>query len=289
MTDLSDLSRSIAALAERFSPGVVGVTGARAWSSGFVWREGHVVTADEALDAEGDVAVVLPDGTRRAAAVVGRDPSTDVALLRVEGALPPPVPLDPAVPRLGELALALGRGPDGAVAGFGVVRHAGPAWRSLRGGTIDARLQLDLRLPRAAEGGLALGADGRAFGMTVFGPRRSSLVIPSATIERVADHLARHGRVARGYLGLSLQPVRLGQGGGAAAVVTDVDPQGPALAAGVLQGDLLVRLGGEPLRGPWAVRSRLGPDSVGQAVELGLLRGGQPLTVTLTIAEQPAP
>ncbi|TNC66844.1 S1C family serine protease [Rubellimicrobium roseum] len=289
MSDLSELSRSLSALAARYAPGVVGVLGARSWSSGFVWREGHVVTADEALDAEGEVAVILPDGTRAPATVAGRDPSTDVALLRVEGTLPPPVPLSPQVPALGELALAVGRGGEGPLAALGLVGAVGPAWRSLRGGTIDARLGLDLRLPRAAEGGLAITAEGQPFGMAVFGPRRSTLVIPATTIERVVSHLAQHGRIGRGYLGLGLQPVRLEGSEERGVIVVSVDADGPGRRADVRQGDVIARWDGEPLRGMRSVMARLGPDSVGRTVELGLLRGGQPLSATLTIGERPAP
>ena len=288
MTDLSDLSRSISALTARFAPGAVGVLGTRSWSSGFVWREGHVVTADEALDAEGEVAVILPDDVRLPATVVGRDSSTDVALLRVEGALPRPVPLASRIPALGELALALGRGAEGPVAALGIVGSVGPAWRSLRGGTIDARLGLDLRLPRVAEGGLAVNADGDAFGMTVFGPRRSTLVIPSATIERVAAHLVQHGRIGRGYLGLGLQPVRVDGSEDRGVIVVSVDADGPGRRAGVVQGDIIARWGGEPVRGMRSLMVRLGPDSVGQVVQLDLLRAGQPVGVMLTIEERPA-
>ena len=287
-TLLPDLSRALAAAAAQGAASVVGIEGPRTRASGFVWREGLVVTADEALEAEEGLSVRLPDGSQAPATLAGRDPSTDVALLRVEGALPAPVALDPATPRaLGEVALAVGRGEHGSMASMGIVGTVGPAWRSLRGGRIDARLGLDLRLRGAMEGGLVLDADGRAWGMAVSGPRRSALAIPAATVERVAAHLLSHGRVARGYLGLGLQPVRLGDGA-AGAVVTSLDEDGPARAAGVLQGDILLRFGGEPV-GAMGFRQRLGPESVGQEVELGLLRGGEPRTVTLRVAERPAP
>ena len=86
---------------------------------------------------------------------------------------------------------------------------SGPGWRSMGGGEIDARIELDPSLRREAEGGVALDADGKAFGMTAFGPRRRVFAIPAATVARVASHLETHGRIARGYLGLGLQPVRL--------------------------------------------------------------------------------
>ena len=288
MADLSELSRSIAALAARVAPSVVGVLGARSWSSGFVWRDGLVVTADEALDPDGAITLILPDGARLPATVAGRDPSTDVALLRAEGPLPPLVPLNEQVPALGELALAVGHGGEGPVAALGIVGSVGPAWRSLRGGRIDSRIGLDLRLPRAAEGGLAITAEGHPIGMAVLGPRRSTLVIPATTIERVAQRLAQHGRIGRGYLGLGLQPVRLEGSDEQGIIVVSVDADGPGRRAGVLQGDVIARWNGEVLRGMRSVMARLGPDSVGQTVELGLLRGGQPLNLAFTIGEHPA-
>jgi S1-C subfamily serine protease len=174
-----------------------------------------------------------------------------------------------------------------ALVALGVLTEAGPAWRSLRGGAIDARLGLGLRLTGAMEGGLAVDAEGHAFGMAVRGPRGSALAIPAATVERVAAHLLAHGRVARGYLGLSLHPVRL-EDGGRGAVVVGLDADGPGRRAGLRQGDVLVAMDGAPL--PWgrALAARLGPESVGTAVTLDLLRGGEPLTLPLAVAERPA-
>jgi S1-C subfamily serine protease len=167
----------------------------------------------------------------------------------------------------------------------GVVAVAGPAWRSMRGGDIDARIALDLRLRHVAEGGLALDAAGQAFGMAVRGPRQT-LVIPHATIERVATKLASDGRIARGYLGLALQPVRVE--GGVGAMVMAVEARGPGEAADVRQGDVIVAWNGQPLQGVRALSRALGPDSVGTIAELSILRAGSATTARLTIAERPA-
>ena len=156
----------------------------------------------------------------------------------------------------------------------------------MRGGVIDARIELDAALARASEGGLALDAAGQAFGMAVFGPRRRTLVIPMTTIDRVADILATKGRIARGYLGLGLQPVKLDDGG-AGAMAISVDAKGPAAAAGVRQGDIIVAWNGEPIRGVHQLARALGPDSVGESVRLALRRAGEPVEATLTIGERP--
>ncbi len=285
--NLQQLSDALADVVAEAAKSVVAVHSTRSRSSGFVWRPGLIVTADEALADEGEIAVMSPDGEAVAATLVGRDPTTDIALLRAEGFTAPVASLVSAPPRAGALALAVGVGRNGPIAALGAVSSAGPAWRSLRGGELDARVELDLSLRRAGEGGLALDASGRAFGMAVFGPRRTALVIPAATIERVAGKLQTDGRIARGYLGLGLQAAKLDGDGGIGAMVMSVDATGPGSAAGVRQGDLVVKWNGERIRDVRTLLRALGPDSVGQTAKLSLLRGGEPIEIALTIAERP--
>ena len=156
----------------------------------------------------------------------------------------------------------------------------------MRGGEIDARVELSARLRRNAEGGLAVNAAGQAFGMTVFGPRRRVLVIPSVTIGRVAAKLETHGRIPRGYLGLGLQPVTV-EGGGSGIMVMSVDPKGPGAAASIHQGDVLVSWDGKPVSKLQPLLRSLGPDSVGKLVAIELRRGGQLQQAKLEIGERP--
>ncbi len=284
LQQLSDALTDVVALAAK---SVVAVHTTRSRSSGFIWRPGLMVTADEALAEEGDISLVSPSGETAAATLVGRDPTTDIALLRADGVSAPVVPLQSASTRAGALALAVGAGSGAPIAAFGAVSFVGAAWRSLRGGEIDARVELDLSLRRAGEGGLALDVTGRAFGMVVFGQRRTALVIPAATIERVAGKLQTHGRIARGYIGLGLQAAKLDGDGGFGAMVMSVDPTGPGSAAGVRQGDVIVKWNGERIRDVRTLLRALGPESVGLVVKLSLLRGGGPIEVTLTIGERP--
>ena len=287
LTSLTTLSAALAGLVTSAAPSMVSVHSHRALSSGFVWKAGLIVTPDEALADEGEVAVTPFGGARVAATIVGRDATTDVALLRADTARLAPVALDGAPPPAGALALAVG-GRDGeAVAALGVVAASGPAWRSRRGGEIDARLELDLALRRAAEGGLAFDASGRAFGMTVFGPRRRVLVIPGATIKRVAAQLEVHGKVPRGYLGLGLRPVRIDGDGKLGAMVVSVDANGPGAKSGIHQGDIIQSWDGQPIAGINVLLRALGPASVGKTVALSLRRGGQVLAVDLAIGERP--
>jgi S1-C subfamily serine protease len=246
-----------------------------------------IVTADEALDDEGDLAIALPGGEMTAAKLIGRDPTTDVALLRVDRTDPAPVTLESASLAAGALVCAVGSQQGAAIAAFGAVSFVGGAWRSFRGGEIDARIELDISLRRAGEGGLALDTASRAFGMVVFGPRRRVLVVPATTIERVAATLEAHGKVARGYLGLGLQPTQLDGDEGIGVVVMSVDPNGPGAAAGVRQGDIIVKWNDQPIHGLRALLRALGPESVGSTVTLALRRGGEPTEARLSVRERP--
>jgi S1-C subfamily serine protease len=287
LTLLTNLSASLSGLVATVAPSIVSVHSHRALSSGFVWKSGLVVTADEALADEGDVAVLLAGGKRVSATIAGRDPTTDVALLRTETADLAPIALDGAQPSAGALAVAVGSREGETVAALGMVAVSGPAWRSMRGGEIDARVELGLSLRSHAEGGVALDAAGHAFGMVVFGPRRRVLVIPSATIARVAAQLEAHGKVARGYLGLGLQPVRLDREGGVGMMVMSVDAKGPGAKAGFRQGDIIQAWDGQPIASFNVLLRKLGPASVGKAVTLSLRRGGEAITVNLVIGERP--
>ena len=286
MTDsspLSSLSSALADVVARTAPSVVSVHSHRARATGFVWKPGLIVTADEALADEGQVEIGLADGGRAAATIVGRDHTTDIALLRAEIATPS-VKLAAIVPPLGALAIVVATNRETPSAALGMVSASGAGWRSLRGGEIDARIELDVRLRESQQGGLALDASGQAFGMAVLGPRRV-LVIPTATIERVAAQLESRGRIARGYLGLGLQPVRLDDGIG--AMVMNVDNAGPSAAAGIRQGDVIVAVNDQRLSGVRALSRSLGPASVGTVVDVAARRGGEPVSFKVTIGERP--
>ena len=283
---LPSFSSALSDLVSRAASGVVSVHSDRSRASGFVWRPGLIITANEALAEEGEIAVVLPGAESVPATLAGRDPTTDVALLRISRGDLRQATLTPDHVTAGALAIVVGSQDGSPVAALGIVSVAGGGWRSLRGGEIDARIELDVSLRRSSEGGLALDATGRAFGMAVVGPRRRVLIIPSATIDRVAAKLETHGRIARGYLGLGLQPVRLDDGG-VGAMVMSVDAKGPGAAAGVRQGDVIVAWDGRSIRSVQTLLRALGPDSVGSSVRLSLKRAGDPAEVSLTIRDRP--
>jgi S1-C subfamily serine protease len=283
-SQLQDLSAAFERLVGSAAPSIVAIKSAHSRSSGFFWRPGLIVTAEEALPEEGDFTVTVPSGESLAARLFGRDHTTDI--VRVGRSDLPPIPLETKPVPVGALALAVGAEDGAPTAAMGVVSRSNGPWWSLRGGEINARIEVDLRMRQSAEGGLAIDATGRAIGMTVFGPRRRVLVIPSATIERVAARLEKHGHIPRGYLGLGFQLVAI-EGGERGVMVMNLEPQGPGAKAGVHQGDIIVTWNGEPIRHVRSLLRAPGPDSVGQTVTLGLRRGGETKNVPLTIGERP--
>jgi S1-C subfamily serine protease len=282
---LEIFSTVLADLAARVSPGIVGVHARGARASGFVWKPGLIVTADEALPDEGDISITFADGASAPAKLVGRDVTTDIALLRVESDAGAPASLVTSAPAAGSLAIVVGSAHASPEVALGVVSLSAGEWRGMRGGEISARIELGLSLRKTSEGGLAVDANGRPFGMAVFGPRRRVLVIPTATIERVASTLETHGRIPRGYLGLGLQRVKV-EGGDVGVMAMSVDPKGPAAAAGVRQGDVIVALNGAPVGGVRGLMRSLGASSIGTAVKLSLKRGGEPVDVGVIIGER---
>ena len=166
---------------------------------------------------------------------------------------------------------------------------------ALRGGTIDSLTRLDLALSPAAEGGAIVDVQGRIVGMAVLGPRRRALAIPTSTIDRVVDQLLAKGYVFRGYLGAGLQPVRLGRpsigaqpaGSGRGILVASIDPDGPGARDGLLVGDIITTWNAKPVDRVRQVMRFLGSDSIGNTVDLGLLRGGAPTTLKVVIGERP--
>ena len=287
-TALQDLSKNLADLVSRAAPSIVSFATGRASRSGFIWRDGLIVTVEESLPEEEVFSIVLSGGDTAEAKVVGRDPATDIAILKADRGGLHPLSLEAASPMVGALVVAVGSADGAPTAAFGIASRVEGPWRSLRGGEIDARILFDLRLPQSAEGGPVFDAEGKVIGMTVFAPRRRAMAIPLATIERIAPKLASDGRIPRGYLGVGLYPVAVEGSDHWGAMVMSMDASGPAAAAGVHQGDVIVAWDGEPVRHVRSLLRSLGPDSVGKSVKLGLRRGGEAVDAQLTITERPA-
>ena len=262
--------------------------------TGMAWQSGIVVTSEQALPRKDDFELVAPGGSILKATIAGRDPSTNVAILKpAEQLVAPSIAAGEA--RTGAVALAIGAdGAGGASARLGLVNLAGPEWHSSRGGLIDRRIVLDVRLARREEGGPVFDAAGACLGMSTFGPRGQVIVIPTATIERVVPQLAKNGRVARGWLGVALQAVavpdalRESADQSSGLMVMSVVDNGPAAQAGILAGDIILSVDGTSAHRFRRLARHFGADSIGRKAELRLIRSGAVMTVQTTIAERQA-
>jgi S1-C subfamily serine protease len=287
------LSELLAATAEKAGVSVVQVSARRGvGSSGVVWSEdGVVVAADHNIQRDEDITVGLPDGGTVAAKVVGRDPSTDIAVLRAEASgLAAPEWSDVSAVKVGHLALGLLRPGRSVRATFGIVSAVGEEWRTPAGGKLDRYVQTDLGILKGFSGSLIVDVHGRALGLGTAGLLRGhAMVIPPETLKRVVGSLLEHGRVPRGQLGVGLVPLRLpaaleestGQPTGLMVVL--VQPGSAAESAGVLLGDILITLDGHPVSDLSQLHSLLSQERVGTATELRVVRAGELRTIAVTI------
>ncbi len=295
MTDvLQNLSNDLAATVEIASRSLVRVEGRRRMAaSGIVWSaDGLILTANHVVERDENVGVALPNGAVVNASLVGRDPTTDVALLKVQAN-----ELTPATwatnPLVGHLVLAVGRPDSNVQATLGVVSAVGEAWRTGAGGDIDLYLQTDVVMYPGFSGGALVTAGGQMLGMNTSGLSNGvSLTLPSVTLQRVVQTLQQHGRVRRGFLGVSAQPVRLPANVAAQVnqetglLLAAVEPGSPADQAGLYLGDTLIAVDGQTVRHMDDLMSVLTGDRVGKAVTAKIVRGGQVHEVSVTVGER---
>jgi S1-C subfamily serine protease len=283
------------ALADRLADAAtftVAIRTGRRDRTGVLWRDDVVVTSEQVLPDGTDFTVVR-NGSEIPARLAGRDPGTNVAVLRLGQGLGSARPETGAPPRAGSLALIVGADSAGAPTGrLGMVHATGPEWHSMAGGRIDTLVRLDARLG-ADEGGPVLTLGGKLIGMSTSGPRRRALVIPAATIERVLDPLLANGRVGRGWFGVGLQHVLVPQslreaaGRDSGMMVVALVPGAPAEQAGVLPGDIILEVDGRRTGRARGLATALAPERIGQPTTLKLLRAGEVHLVTVTIGARP--
>jgi S1-C subfamily serine protease len=286
--ELAALSNELAVAVERAGHAVVAVHARpRFSSSGVFWRPGIVVTAEHTIRREEEITVTLPDGKNVPASLAGSDPGTDLAVLKVEAGQIP-VKRATAEPVPGNLALTIGRSEDSGVnATMGIVSAVSGPWRTWRGGRLDRYIRLDLTLYPGSSGGLVVNVAGEALGIaTSVLSRIAGLAIPASTIDRVADEILARGRVARGYLGVGLQPVELPDRH-KGLIVLSLEPEGPAAKAGVLIGDILTSLGGSAVADTDDIQAVLESHAIGQSVAAVVSRGGVSQSIAITVGERP--
>ena len=288
---LAALSEGLAGAVEKVGASVVRVNGRRRRpSSGIVYAPDAVLTASHALEREEDVTVSADDGRTLPARLVGRDPSTDLAVLRVEGLDVVAVPAE-GEPRIGELALAVGRSGEGPRASLGVVSGVGGPLRTWRGGRLERYIATDATPYPGLSGGALVSARGGVLGVLTTGPMRgAALAVPAGLAWRVAGALEERGSVKRGYLGILSQPVRLPDGLGltqrGGLLVVGVEAGSPAGRGGVIVGDIVATLDGQPVEDTEDLLALLTGERVGRSVPVQVVRGGEPRTLEVTVGER---
>ena len=293
---LEQFSDALAETVAAAAKSVLRVEGrARLAASGIAFSgDGMVLTAHHVVEQDEGLFVGIEKGEKLAAKLVGRDPATDLALLKAEGGSFPAVAwTNPPTPRVGHLVLALGRPGASIRATLGIVSAVGESWRTPVGGFIDRYLQSDVVMYPGFSGGPLVSADGRVIGLNTSAVLPgASLTIPAATIERVARELLAHGKVRRGYLGITTQTVRLpgkiaerlSQPTG--LLIVSVESKSPAEGAGLLLGDTLLGIGDHPLRHVDDLVAELGGDRIDQEVAISVLRGGETRTIRVTVGQR---
>jgi S1-C subfamily serine protease len=257
-----------------------------------------IVTSEHALRRDEEIQLTLPIGHVVPATLVGRDPSTDIAVLKCSEA-------DTAVPLFGDvsalkpgtLTLVVGRTrASGPVAALGVVSLLASDRRTWTGASLTPYIRLDIGLQPTAIGGAVIDASGNLVGLaTPRFARFGAIAVPASTINKISDTLLKQGRIPRGYLGVGLQPVRLPNGlremlqrnEKTAAIVLEVHPDGPAGKAGIVIGDILVSLGGQSITRLEDVQSLLAGDAIGKMLPLKFIRGGAVQDGNIVVAERP--
>ncbi len=265
-------------------------------ASGVAYASDLILTADHVVEQEDAITILLADGTEVHAKLAGRDPTSDLALLRLDRPAAPAAEPAAEEARVGQMALALGRpSPQGIEASLGVVSALGGPVRTRRGGLLERYLRTDTIPYPGFSGGPLIDASGRVLGINTSGiAPGTALTIPTGLAWQVAASLAQHGRLRRGYLGVRSQPVELsaqaqaalGREQGVGLLLVGVEKDSPAASGGLMVGDILVGLNGQPIPDPDVLVSRLTGSLVGGPAAIEIVRGGQRMQLTVVVGER---
>ncbi len=296
-TVLPDLSDALADAVSSAADGLVRVEGRdRLPATGIIWdAEGLIVTSHHVLERDENIKVGFQDGESLAAELVGRDPSTDLALLRTsKRGSDVPTWAEPESLRVGHLALALGRPGASVRATLGIISVLGKAWRTPAGGPVDRYLQTDTVMYPGFSGGPLVDAQGRFVGLNSSALVRGvSITVPVPTLKRVVQDLEKHGSVRRAYLGVGAQPTRLPDalakelGLETGLLLVSVEPGSAAENGGLFLGDTLVTLGESPVRHMDDLFNGLDGERIGKPLAVRIIRGGQLVDVTVSPVSHP--
>jgi S1-C subfamily serine protease len=292
---MHELSENIATLVRGVGPHIVRIDGRRRLAAtGVIYsQDGLIVTAHHVVERDDALTVGLDDGTTHDAELIGRDPNSDIALLRVkQTGLTPAQWTEPSALAVGHLVLALGRPGKSVQATLGVISALGGAWRTPAGAEVEHYLQTDVAMYPGFSGGPLLTADGSFAGINSSSLVRGiSVALPKPTIVRVVNTLLAHGQMPRGFLGVGIQPVRLAHPLGEQSsqetglMVMSVEQAGPADAAGIIQGDILISANATTLRHVDDLQAFLSSTAAGSEVTIRLARSGELQTRPVTIGQ----
>jgi serine protease Do len=298
-TDLVNLSNELAGAVERAAARVVAVHARpRINSSGIVWRENLILTSSEGIRFEEGIKVLFPDGRRAEARLRGSDAGTDLALLETDTGGIQPAELDSDdYLKTGQLVLAVGRTAcTGPIASFGIISGVSGEWKSWRSGKLNPFVRLDVSVYPTSSGGAAVDSSGSFIGLVSTGLSRTSvLAVTRKTVDRVAQKLLDHGYVGRGFLGIALQPVPLPRDlkeklkleQDTAIMLLGTEANGPAAAAGLTMGDILLQAGSSVISDAETLAELLGTASIGENLSFRVLRAGDIQDVKVRIGERP--
>jgi len=293
----NSLSKSIAEAIEAVQESIVTIDGGgRSTSSGVVWRPGVVVTVRNGLRRSEGIKVA-PGSEPFNASVAGTDAGTDLAVLRVESnSLKPAETSGFESARVGEVVLSVGRSVLGDIsASSGIIARLGSPWRTWRGGQIDCLIRPDVRLYVGQAGSALVNEEHRILGINSLALARNAVItVPTQTIDRVVDAILERGHVPRPFLGVAMQAVpvpetlraQFAEGVDQVLLVLHVEPNAPAASGGVLVGDLILSLNGDPVHDVRDALHRIASLSVGDSVSLVVIRGGARMELTLTVADR---
>jgi S1-C subfamily serine protease len=289
---LTDFSSQLSGAVERAAQHIVAIRARRRIpSSGIIWRDGLIISASHTVRRDGTVPVTLPNGDSAEAHVVGRDPNTDLILLRADTARDPAPKADPAERRVGSLVLAVGRPGRDVTASFGIVSAIVDGWRTSQGRRVDGVMRLDLSVYDGFSGGPLVSPSGRVLGINDSAlAGGGAAALPASVIDSVVDDLLARGHVRRPFIGVAVQPValsaavvsRLELASGGALVIISVADESPAERAGLLVGDVLIGVEGRPLARPVDLLDGLANVAEGRSVTIDVLRGGARKTISVT-------
>jgi S1-C subfamily serine protease len=293
---VTEFSNALAAAAEKGGNATVLVDARKRYpASGIAYAADLVLTADHVITREDNIRVTLPDGKTLDAAIAGRDPGSDLSVLRLaEKALIPAKTSE--VVKVGQLVLALGRPNDAGIqASSGIVTAIHGPTRTSHGGLLDQYLLTETTPYPGFSGGPLIDTEGEVLGLNTSGlTRGSSLTIPVRVAWGIADSLVQHGSVKRGYLGVRTQPVEIGEAARTVLQRTQrqgllvlwLEENGPAAKGGLLVGDILLAVKDQPVSDADDLFAALTSETVGRSIPVGILRGGRPETIQVTVGER---